>query len=171
MENNKNEGKSKTIVDGNRITRGEYILMIDGDLIGLKKENILDLVTPVINNQVDITISHRGNTPTWWIRYFRIETFSGERCFSRNFLLSYTDTIAKLPGYGLEVFMNEKIVENKLRIKSVPMNNVRIDFKWHKHGLLVGVWKELLMWRNIFSVVGPKKLISQILGMKKLVVF
>lgn len=170
VEHTKNEGKSKAIADGIEKATGGYILMLDGDLIGLNEGNIFDLINPLLKNLADITISYRGNTPRWWIRFFKIETFSGERCFPRDFLVNNLGVIKKLPGYGLEVYMNQEIIRNGLRIKSVPMNNVKIKFKWHKHGLVVGVWKELIMWKNIFAVVSPRKLLLQVLEMKKLVV-
>ncbi len=170
IEHTKNEGKSKTIADGIRGAKNDIILMIDGDLIGLNETNILNLVNPILTNLADISISYRGNTPKWWIHFFKIETFSGERCFYKELLLDNLKEIEYLPGYGLEVYINEKLVRNKLRIKSVPMNNVTIKFKWHKHGVIIGVWKELLMWKNIFATVNPIKLIIQVAKMKKLLI-
>jgi glycosyltransferase involved in cell wall biosynthesis len=170
LEHRKNEGKSKTIADGIQKATGEYILMIDGDLIGLEGGNILDMVNPILNNQADITISYRGNTPKWWIRIFKIEMFSGERCFSRDFIMPYIDAISMLPSYGLEAFINEKIIDNNLRIKSVAMNNVTISFQWDKHGIFIGIWKEILMLKDISSVIGPKRFISQLLKTKRLLV-
>ncbi len=170
VEHLKNEGKSKTIADGIRKAKNDIILMIDGDLIGLNKTNIHGLINPVVTGLADMSISYRGNTPKWWINLFKIETFSGERCFHKNLLLDNLKEIEYLPGYGLEVYINEKLVRNKLRIRSVPMENVTIKFKWHKHGIIIGVWKELLMWKNIFATVNPIKLIVQVVRMKKLLV-
>ena len=170
VEHIKNEGKSKTISDGIKKAKNDIILMIDGDLMGLNETNIKNLINPVLTDLVDMSISYRGNTPKWWIHFFKIETFSGERCFYKKLLLDNLKEIEYLPGYGLEVYINEKLVRNKLRIKSVPMKNVTIKFKWHKHGLIVGVWKELLMWKNIFATVNPVKLVVQIIKMKKLLV-
>ncbi len=170
IEHMSNEGKSKTIADGISSANNDIILMIDGDLIGLNETNIFNLVNPVLTNLADISISYRGNTPKWWIDLFEIETFSGERCFHKKLLLDNLQEVKSLPGYGLEVYINEKLVRDKLRIKSVPMSNVTIKFKWHKHGVIIGIWKELLMWKNIFTTVNPYKLIMQIMEMKKLTV-
>lgn len=170
IEHKINEGKSKTIADGIEKTTSDYILMLDGDLIGFDRNNALDLINPILDNKADITISYRGNTPKWWLHLFKIETFSGERCFSKELLLNQLPEIKQLPGYGLEVYINEKIIISESRIKSVPMNNVKIKFKWHKHGFFMGVWKEILMWKNIFTVVSPIKLTRQILKMRRLLV-
>lgn len=168
LRNKCNKGKSFSIVKGIENARNELLLMIDGDLIGITANNIRELIQPILNKTADITISYRGNTPKWWIRLFKIETFSGERCFSKSLLVDFLEELKNIPGYGLEVFMNNQCIIRKLRIASVPMNNVTIKFKWHKHGWLLGIWKEILMWKHIFSVVNPLKLLRQVLDMKKL---
>ncbi len=170
IEHMKNEGKSRAVADGIERAVGTHILMIDGDLRGLEAKNIQGLVNPVLENRADISISHRGNTTQWWIRLFKIETFSGERCFAKDLLFGKVETIRNLPGYGLEVYINEIAITNRLRIDSVEMKNVSIPYKWHKHGILRGVWKEILMWRNIFTVVSPIQLVLQVFKMQRLLV-
>jgi glycosyltransferase involved in cell wall biosynthesis len=171
LSHNKNEGKSSAIADGIVQSSGTYILMIDGDLIGLQAKNIEELTTPLLTHKADITISYRANTPSWQIKFVGIDTLSGERCFKRVFLRDHTTAIKALPGYGLEVYINELIVQQKMRIASVGMPNVKIPFKPQKLGLFRGVVKELGIWKNIFTVVSVRQLTHQILAMKKLIVW
>jgi len=169
LENKVNCGKSNAIAKGISSAKGDLIFMCDGDLIGLKQKTITDLISPVSNGFVDISISYRDNTAKWWMKLFLVETFSGERCFHKNLLSNQVSKISELPGYGLEVFMNDLIIKQKLCIASVHMEKVTIDYKWHKHGLVRGVWRELLMWKQIFSVISPYRLAVQVYRMEKLV--
>lgn len=170
IEHHINTGKSASVADGLAQATGEYILMLDGDLVGLTPSNIKDLVLPIMKGLADISISHRGNTTKWWIKAFGIETLSGERCFAREFLVSQLADIRKLPGYGLEVFMNNLIIEQHMRIVSVPINNVTIEFKWQKFGYITGLQKEFIMWKQIFSVISFRKFVLQVIRMKRLLV-
>jgi glycosyltransferase involved in cell wall biosynthesis len=169
LENKKNSGKSNAVARGVGAARGDLIFMCDGDLIGLKPETIMNLVEPVSNGVVDISISYRDNTAKWWVKLFLVETFSGERCFHKKIIVNQLNIISALPGYGLEVFINNLIIKHKLRIVSVRMKDVTIDYKWYKHGLLRGLWLELLMWKQIFSVVSPYRLATQVYKMRRLV--
>lgn len=169
LENQVNRGKSYAIAKGIEAAKGDLIFMCDGDLIGLRQESVLNLIGPVLDGLADISISYRDNTAKWWIKLFLVETFSGERCFHKDLLLKQVTKISELPGYGLEAFINNLLIENNLRIASVCMERVTIDYKWHKHGVCRGVWRELLMWKQIFSVIGPFRLAVQVYRMKKLV--
>lgn len=169
LENKVNSGKSNTVAKGIQAAKGDLIFMCDGDLIGLRSETIMNLIEPVLNGVADISISYRDNTAKWWLKLFLVETFSGERCFHKKIIANQVNIISTLPGYGLEVFINNLIIKHKLRIASVHMKGVTIDYKWHKHGLLRGIWREILMWKQIFSVVSPYRLAVQVYKMKKLV--
>lgn len=169
LESEINRGKSSVVAKGIQAAKGDLIFMCDGDLIGLKPESVMNLIDPVSNGLAGVSISYRDNTAKWWIKLFLVETFSGERCFHKKLLMEHVSKISALPGYGLEVFINNLIIKYELRIASVRMKGVTIDYKWHKHGLLRGVWRELLMWRQIFSVVNPYQLAMQVYKMRNLV--
>jgi len=164
IRNKTNKGKSYSIARGMRNANGKYIIMLDADLIGLSEVDVYNLITPVLSGICDITISSRGNTPRWWINIFKIETLSGERCFRKEFIIHELNTMKELSGYGLEVYINQLIISNKHRIKSVPMPDVLIDFKWTKVGLLKGVYWEFLMWKDIFSTYSLLTIIKQIIS-------
>jgi glycosyltransferase involved in cell wall biosynthesis len=170
IKNQNNLGKSKTITKGIENCNGDYVLMIDGDLVNLNKQNIIDLVNPIIQDEADISISYRGNTFKWWIKIFGIENLSGERCFSKTLVNNELEKIAKLKGFGLEVFINRLVVINNFRIKSVAMSNVIVDFNWKKFGLFKGVKMEIYKWGDILSVVNLKEFVVQIFKMRKLLV-
>ena len=56
IELKENIGKGGAIKVGVEECDSEIILLLDADLIGLRKEHILSLLIPVINQQVDMTV-------------------------------------------------------------------------------------------------------------------
>ena len=163
----KNQGKSSAICTGMKEASGNFIFLLDSDLIGLNEQNITDLITPIIENKADVTISLRRNSPKLWHK-IGFDYLSGERVFSKNLLIDKISEIKLLPRFGLEVFINSVIIKNHCRIKIVQWPNVDSPFKIKKYGLWKGLKSDILMILDIFktiSIIGP---IYQIIRMNNL---
>ena len=65
IENKINMGKTLSIKRGLEKSKNEVILFLDADLVGLTKQNINDLVNPVLDGQVEWTLSRRGKYMVW----------------------------------------------------------------------------------------------------------
>ena len=59
-ENTENLGKTKTIIKGIAESKGDLIVMIDADLIGLDEVSIYKMIYFVLNGEFDMTILDRG---------------------------------------------------------------------------------------------------------------
>ena len=93
--------------------------MIDSDLIGLQSKHISELIEPIQNHQAEVTLSLRENSLLIY-KWLSVDFVTGERVVPRSLFLdkkSYLDA----PGFGLESIMNQKILEQKLRVKSVRL--------------------------------------------------
>src|ERR1035437_7140974 len=101
----KNQGKSIAVCAGIKESSGEFIFLLDADLIGLTTSDITRLIEPVLDNLADVSISLRINSPWVW-RFIGIDYISGERVLPRKFLINQLDKISSLPKFGLESFMN-----------------------------------------------------------------
>ena len=163
----KNQGKSAAIVTGIKEAHGEYLLLIDADLIGLTVEDIARLIEPVSNGLADVSISLRENAPKAWHR-IGMDYISGERVLPRSLLASKTEKILKLPRFGLEVFINSLIIKNHLKIAVVPWPNVQSPFKHSKYGLWKGIKGDTIMMLDIFRTVTIFGPIYQIYKMRRL---
>jgi len=126
----KNKGKSFAVMKAMAKVRNDTVLLLDGDLVGLTKENITGLIMPIIKMEADITISLRKNA-LLPCKIIGIDYISGERVFPKKFLGNYKE-LKKLHPYGLEVYLNNNIIENKCRVKIVRWDNVISPFKWRK---------------------------------------
>src|SRR6266481_6950440 len=148
----KNAGKSKAIYDGIKKSTGDIIVFLDADLVGITSQNVSDLVRPLIDNQADISISLRKNTPFLW-KWIGLDYISGERAMRKSFFSDDLEKIPALANFGLEVFMNRIIIKNNLRVKVVGFPNVLSPFKYKKSGFVKGMSADMLMIRDIFRTV------------------
>ncbi|TSA44916.1 glycosyltransferase family 2 protein [bacterium] len=163
-----NKGKSQAVVTGILASSGDFILLLDADLIGLTAQNVTDLIQPVLSGEADISISLRKNAPPYY-RMIGLDIVSGERVFKKNFLENHLEEIKKLPRFGLESFMNKLIIKNNFRIKVVSWPGVESPWKHKKTGgLLAGIWGEIKMNLDIFRTVSPFGVLSQIAKMSRL---
>lgn len=162
-----NKGKSFAVRTGLREATGKFIVLIDADLVGLTEKNISDLINPVLENRADITISLRKNAPLFW-RLLELDYISGERAFRKTMLENEYENLAKIPGFGLEVFMNKIILKNKLRIKIVKWPNVYSPEKYVKHKFKDGVRDEIGMFADIFKTVSFWGAVGEVISMLKL---
>jgi len=160
----KNQGKSMAIYTGVRESNGEFIFLLDADLLGLTSSNIATLIEPVSSGIADISISLRRNTPWVW-KLIGIDYISGERVFPKKMLKDNLEKIRSLPGFGLEIFINNVIIANKYRIKIVKWNNVDSPYKHKKHGFWIGIKGEFKMYKHIFKTAGILGPIYQIIKM------
>src|SRR6266404_5410223 len=95
----KNAGKSNAIYEGITAAQGEFICMLDADLLGLTEEIVSRLIKPVLTGSADISISLRGNSP-WIYRKIGIDLLSGDRVFHKSILADRLEKIRRLPGLG-----------------------------------------------------------------------
>ena len=167
--NEKNRGKSFSIVNGITNSKNDLLMFIDSDLKGLKKEDITKLIEPVQKGEADVSISLRKNSLKIY-KMIGLDFISGERVFPKNLIIDQLEKILKLPGFGLEVFLNKLIIKHSLRIKVVYWKNVISPRKSKKVGLIKGWEGDLLMFKDMMKTISLKCLIDQNLKMLKLMV-
>lgn len=156
----KNGGKSKAMAKGIKEARNEILLFLDADLLHIKADDITKLVKPVIEGRADMSISLRKNS-LWIYKKIGLDFVSGERVIYKKFLINKIENIKKLPGFGIEVFMNRIIIENKLRIEIVKWKNVISERKSNKMGFWKGTFGDLKMIKEILKVISFKEIILQ----------
>lgn len=148
LENETNRGKSYSVGRGIEATVGEYVLLLDADLINLKSEDVLALIEPVLKNQADVTISMRQNTP-WFMKIIGVDFMSGERVFPKKILEGEIENLKQLPSFGLEYLLNNIFTRKKVRLCVVRWQNVSNNLKYKKRGFWRGIKMEIEMWKDI----------------------
>jgi len=156
----KNGGKSKAMARGIKEASYDILIFLDADILSITSDDITELVKPVLENKSDMSISLRRNS-LWIYKKIGLDFVSGERVISKKYLINELEEIEKLPGFGIEVFMNRIIIKNKLRVKIVKWNNVRVERKRDKIGFWKGTMGDFLMIKEIMKVISFKEIIFQ----------
>ena len=166
IEHTLNEGKSKSVADGITSAKGNYIFLLDADLLSLNTQNILDLIEPIEQGISDVAMSYRKNA--WPLFPFKkIDYLTGERILPISSLNPTLSDMALLPSYGLEVFLNKIIIREHLRIAVVGWPNVENDLSQKKRGWWKGIRSIIKIWSNVLSTVSLFEMYSQNIRMQK----
>lgn len=160
LSQSRNSGKSAAVARGLSAARGDLVLLLDADLVGLTTAHVSDLIAPVLRGTADVTVSLRANAPLPW-RIIGLDYISGERVFPRSLIADQIGRIGMLNGFGLEVFLNEIWIARKLRVRVVSLP-IRSPLKAAKHGALRGVVADIRMLRDILGTVGLWRMCGQI---------
>jgi glycosyltransferase involved in cell wall biosynthesis len=154
LTSEKNIGKSGSIAKGVRVSTGEYLVFLDADLVGLAPKDVTALLRPVLSGAADFSISLRHDVLVPW-RMIGLDYLSGERALHRGLVVEHLDTIAQLPGFGFESYLNSLVIESGARVQVVRWPTVGHTFKVHKYGIWEGVRGEMRMLKNIAEIVSP----------------
>ena len=165
--NEKNMGKSASLVRGVTSALGELILMLDADLKNLTRENVTALIEPVLSGKTDISISLRGNSLPLY-RAIGIDFVSGERVVPRALIADHAEEITRASRFGVESLMNGYIISGRMKIAIVRLDNVVNIRKREKIGWWRGTLKEWGMVRDILRVISPLEIIRQNYAMLRL---
>lgn len=156
-----NHGKSFAMATGVAASAHATLMLLDADLQGLGADDVTALAEPVLSGAADISISLRGNSLLLY-RLLGLDFVSGERVLRRQLLSEVLAEIRELPPFGIEVFMNERIVALRMSIAVVRWDRVVQARKTRKLGLLRGVLAEFRMLRDVSRVNGPFATFRQI---------
>ncbi len=164
LTHSENRGKTAAIATGLLHSSGDYLVLLDADLLELAAEDIVQLLRPVLEGRADISISLRFKP---W-RLFGIDPISGERMVPRSLLMEYIDVLPTLSPFALETYMNAKIIEQNLRIAVVSWPNVESPLKYRKYGFSRGLEGDVGMVTDILHTTSVTKLFKQFYAMRLL---
>jgi glycosyltransferase involved in cell wall biosynthesis len=163
-----NGGKTQALTAGIAMAKSEYLMLLDADLDGLTTGAIDRLAQPVLSGQAQSSISMRGDTLSLY-RALGIDFISGERVLPRKMFAQAFDEMALLPRWGGEVFINELIIKQRLRVSVVDWREVFHTPKAQKVGSKRdGAKQEWKMFQDMVRVLSPFGIIRQHWGLMRL---
>jgi glycosyltransferase involved in cell wall biosynthesis len=157
-----NRGKSFAMASGVAAAQSELLMLLDADLRGLSAEHITALAEPVLSGETDVSLSLRQNSLLIF-RLIGLDFVSGERVIGKALLSEAMNEIRLLPRFGIEVFMNGRIIARKLSITVTRWPQVTQSRKTEKLGRWKGMIAECRMIADLLHVYYPLMLISQTL--------
>lgn len=163
-----NTGKSQAVVDGIRAAAGDYIFLLDADLLFVSTQNIVDFIKPVSEGRADVCLTFIKNS--WPLFPFKkIDYLTGQRLFPKMYVADSLERMKNL-RYGLEVFLNRIFIRNKPRLAVVAWPNVENVFNQHKYGWVKGSRVILKIWWNVVREVGIWGMYYQNIQLRKLLI-
>lgn len=157
-----NKGKVDAIKTGIKVCRNANLLLLDADLVGLKKEEIEEALEIFEKNSLDcLVMLTRPDKYNRLVReIFKITTYvAGDRVLKKEILEKVLQD-QSLKNYGLEIAENKYLLDSGKQVSRFQLSAVDLG-KISKHGLIKGVIGEIRMWKDIFFTAGIKFLLQQ----------
>ncbi|MGM0444977.1 MAG: glycosyltransferase family 2 protein [Bacillota bacterium] len=144
-----NKGKGAALQEGITNVDTDIILLLDGDLIGLKKEHVYKLINPVLSDEADMTIGifKKGRNLTDLAQVVS-PRLSGQRAIKLSELKKVKNLDKK--GFGVEVSLN-KHFKNSGRVTEVELFDLTHVMKEEKMGFVNGVKARTKMYVDILK--------------------
>jgi Glycosyl transferase family 2 len=155
-----NRGKSRALAEGVRAVTKEYIMLLDADLKYLTMANITELAEPIVSGAYEMSISVRKNSFAAY-RWIGLDFVSGERIIPKRIVAECLSEIDRLPRFGIEVYMNERIINEGLNIAIVRFENVTHTRKTEKMGWWSGTVMDWKTTFDVLKVISPFEVILQ----------
>jgi glycosyltransferase involved in cell wall biosynthesis len=141
-------GKSRAVSYGFSIVpRCKFVCLLDADLIGLRPEDLHNLVHPVALGNATVSISRRGCGSGFWPN--RLDVLSGERVLP--WWMLEAAQLHTQPPMGMEMAINDVIIGARAPVAVVQWPHVTNPTKWQKHGLWGGIAGEARMYRDLIK--------------------
>ena len=163
-----NRGKTYALCRGIALARGEYLMMLDADLAGVRAADIQALADPVLDGWAQASISLRANSLALY-RAVGLDFVSGERVIPTRLGREAIAEMQRLPRWGGEAFLNELITRDRLSIAVVDWPGVFNIRKFHKVGRWRGMAEELKMTFDALKVLSPIGVVRQNLALLSLI--
>lgn len=146
-----NRGKGGAVRAGLDRTQADIIMLLDADLVGLRKQHIVDLVKPVLMDKAKATMGvfTEGRTMTD-LAQLVAPKLSGQRAILRELLASadIEDT-----RFGVEVAINRHLEDMGVDIFEVELENLSQVTKEEKMGLIKGVTARAVMYYDVLKIL------------------
>jgi len=145
-----NKGKATAVKEGIKHCKNnsDIIVLLDADLIGLTSNHIKELIFPVVQEEFDMTIGvFKSGRSVTDLAQLIAPNLSGQRAMK----IHVADKILNLDiqGYGIEVALSKLIKRNKLKVKSIILDNVTHTTKEEKIGFTKGFIWRIKMYKDI----------------------
>ena len=160
ISHTRNQGKSKAVATGVAAARHDLLMLLDADLKGLQVDDLTALARPVLEGNAAVSLSLRRNSLALF-RWVGIDFVSGERVVDRRLLADVLQDIHALPRFGIEVFMNKRIIAARLPVAIADWRAVTQSRKTEKRGWWRGTVAEWRMVFDLMDAVYPLELLTQ----------
>ena len=131
IELSENKGKANAVITGIMRASHDDILLLDGDLVGLRSEHIKKILGPLQSREADMVIGYLGEDAGQNI----LPHLSGQRAFHKEILSDVlSSTKWQHCRYGFEIMLGRHAANRKSRTLCVPLEGVSHITRSEKYG-------------------------------------
>lgn len=130
VEFSENKGKGAALAAGIKKAKGDLVMFIDADLIGLKEKHVEMLARQMDGKRVDAVIGVKKGA--WYEKNPIFKYFAGERIYRRNDLLPHIGEMQD-KRFGIEMFLNGLFINGK--VIYIDFNDLTHHLKHKKYNL------------------------------------
>ncbi|KAB3531343.1 glycosyltransferase family 2 protein [Alkaliphilus serpentinus] len=145
-----NKGKAEAIKVGLSYCSGEYIIMLDADLIGLRHQHISALLEPLEDDHMDMTLGiFKGGRLITDLAQKIAPNLSGQRAMKASLIQDVLQLDTE--GYSLEMALSRLIKDKQLKVQRVLLENISHVTKEEKLGFYEGTKWRMKMYKDILK--------------------
>ena len=150
VELEENRGKGGAMKAGLENFRADVVLFLDADLLGLTVEHVHNLLEPVLENGVDMTIGifEKGRITTDLAQKLAPQ-LSGQRALKFSLLEQISDI--DVARFGVEVALNRVMESSKTKVQVVILSDMSHVMKEEKLGVWKGMAARMKMYWEIIK--------------------
>lgn len=150
VELSENRGKGAAMKAGLEQTDAEIVLFLDADLIGLTEAHIDDLLEPILQDQVMMTLGlfEKGRVATDLAQKVAPH-LTGQRALQRDLFNGLSDL--DLTRFGAEVALHRYVEEHQIPVALVSLTDLSHLMKEEKLGLWKGLAARAKMYWEIIK--------------------
>lgn len=143
-----NLGKGGAMMLGMKHASKDVILFLDADLIGLTPQHIEELLAPVLEGKVEMSVGifEHGRLATD-LAQLVAPFLSGQRAVTKELLLRIDNL--ELTRFGVEVALTKYVADNEIEIAEVILEDLSHVTKEEKLGLWKGLQARMKMYWEI----------------------
>ncbi|MBM7613701.1 glycosyltransferase family 2 protein [Alkaliphilus hydrothermalis] len=145
-----NRGKAEAVKEGLSHCREDVVLMLDADLIGLTCQHIDDLLVPVMDSSIQMTIGiFEGGRFITDMAQRVAPNLSGQRAFKGELIQEILNL--DTAGYSIEMALSKMIKERNILTKKITLKNASHVTKEEKIGIYKGALWRMKMYGDIIK--------------------
>ncbi len=150
VELSENRGKGGALKAGFNIFPADIVLFLDADLLGLNPQHVHNLLSPVINEEADMTIGifEKGRITTDLAQKMAPQ-LSGQRALKFYLLEKISDI--DVARFGVEVALNRYMESEGIKVKEVLLTDMSHVMKEEKLGVWKGMGARMKMYWEIIK--------------------
>ena len=146
-----NVGKGGAIKAGLEQTQADIILLLDADLVGLRREHVTALFQPMLDGLAQTTLGvFRKGKPFTDMAQRIAPGLSGQRAIRREHLAAVD---IEHTGYGVEVAINKYLEEHGIPVHEVELHNLTQVMKEQKMGIMRGLGARARMYYEVVRIL------------------